>query len=221
MPILRALLVAFVLLAITPAGPAEARRGKPRASGLVRVRLVTSEGPIVLALEARRAPATTANFMAYVDDRRFDGTSFYRAAKRRADPRFGFIQGGIQTDARRILPPFPLEPTSKTGVRHLDSTISMARRADPDSAGGNFIITLGPIPSLDANGTSLGYAAFGHVISGRATMERILAAPTGGGTDAMRGQMILRPVRLIRAERLDGVPKPTGKVKPWLIKVPR
>jgi peptidyl-prolyl cis-trans isomerase A (cyclophilin A) len=37
----------------------------------------------------------------------------------------------------------------------------------------------------------------------------------------MRGQMILRPVRLIRAERLDGVPKPTGKVKPWLIKVPR
>ncbi len=215
------LIFAGLLTFLIGASPADARRGKAGGSGLVRVRLVTSQGPIILALEARRAPATTANFLAYVDDGRFDGTSFYRAARRKADPRFGFIQGGIQTDARRILPPFPLEPTSKTGVLHLDGAISMARRADPDSAGGNFIITLGPIPSLDAKGSSLGYAAFGHVISGRDTMARILAAPTGGGTDSMRGQMILRPVRLIRAQRLDGVAKPTGQVKPWLIKVPR
>ena len=216
-----AFILALFATGLTCAAPIDARRAKPLGKGLVRVRLVTSQGPIVLALEARRAPATTANFLAYVDDHRFDGTSFYRAARRKADPRFGFIQGGIQTDARRILPPFPLEPTSKTGVLHLDGAISMARRADPDSAGGNFIITLGPIPSLDATATSPGYAAFGYVISGRATMERILAAPTGGGTDSMRGQMIIHPIRLIRAERLDGVPKPTGQVKPWLIKVPR
>lgn len=214
-------LIALIAGAVLAAAPADARRSKAGGRGLIRVRLVTSEGPIVIALEARRAPATTANFLAYVDDGRFNGTSFYRAARRKADPRFGFIQGGIQTDARRILPPFPLEPTSKTGVLHLDGAISMARRADPDSAGGNFIITLGPIPSLDANGSSLGYAAFGYVVSGRATTQRILAATTGGGTDAMRGQMILRPIRLIRAERIDGVAKPTGQVKPWLIKVPR
>lgn len=222
----RARLVAlsFVTMMISVAmidAPAESRRSRKPDSGLVRVRLVTSAGPIVLALEARRAPATTANFLAYVDDGRFDGTSFYRAARRRSDPRLGFIQGGIQTDARRILPPFPMEPTSKTGVLHLDGTISMARRADPDSAGGNFIITLGAAPNLDAHGSALGYAAFGHVVSGRATMERILASETGGGSDQMRGQMILRPIRLIRAERLDGKSKPTGQVKPWLITVKR
>ncbi|OYY69678.1 peptidylprolyl isomerase [Sphingomonas sp. 28-63-12] len=219
--VLRPAILAVLALALTLTGAAEARRASPGGNGLVRVRLVTSEGPIVLALEARRAPATTANFLAYVDDGQFDGTSFYRAARRKADPRMGFIQGGIQTDARRILPPFAFEPTSKTGVLHLDGAISMARRADPKSAGGNFIITLGPIPSLDAHGDQLGYAAFGHVVSGRATMQRILAAQTGGGSEAMRGQMILHPIRLIRAERIDGTPRPTGQVKPWLIKVPR
>jgi peptidyl-prolyl cis-trans isomerase A (cyclophilin A) len=33
----------------------------------------------------------------------------------------------------------------------------------------------------------------------------------------MRGQMILRPVRIARAVRLDGVPRPTGRPKVWLI----
>lgn len=184
--------------------------------GLVRVRLETSMGAIVLALDARRAPATTANFLAYVDDGRFDGTSFYRTAQRRTDPRFGFIQGGIQTDARRYLPSFPFEPTSKTGIRHLDATISMARHDDPRSAGGNFFITVGPIPGLDASPTSKGYAAFGHVIGGMDVVRRILAAPTTGGTPVKRGQKLDPPIRLIRAVRLDGVAKPTPFPKTWL-----
>ncbi|WP_254558851.1 peptidylprolyl isomerase, partial [Salmonella enterica] len=88
------------------------------------------------------------NFLAYVDDGRFDGASFYRSARSRLAPRFGFVQGGIRTDARRILPPFPLETTRQTGLRHVDGTISMARRGDPSSAGGNFFITVGPMPSM-------------------------------------------------------------------------
>ena len=52
------------------------------------------------------------------------------------------------------------------------------------------------------------------------TVRRILAKPTGGGTGAMKGQMILRPVTLVRAERLDGIARPTPGVKPWLIVVP-
>jgi len=210
------LLLTTLALAADPA----AARG-PRAPGIVRVRLETSAGPITLALDTRRAPATTANFLAYVDDGRFDGTSFYRAAQRRADPRFGFIQGGIQTDARRYLPPFPFEPTSKTGIRHLDGTISMARHDDPKSAGGNFFITLGPIPSLDASPTSKGYAAFGHVIGGMEVVRRILAAPTAGGTAVKRGQRLPPPIRLIRAVRLDGVAKPTRFPRNWLDKSPR
>jgi len=203
----------LVLLAAAAASPAAAAP----ARGIVRVRLETSAGPIVVALDTRRAPETTKNFLAYVDDKRFDGVAFYRAARSRLAPTTGFVQGGIRTDARRILPPFPHEPTSRTGIRHLDGTISMARRTEPGSAGGNFFITVGPIPSMDARADFPGYAAFGHVVSGMATVKRILAEPTGGGGDGMRGQLIRKPVTLYHAVRLDGVAKPTGLVKPWLV----
>lgn len=180
--------------------------------------MVTSEGPIILALDTRHAPKTTENFLAYVDDRRFDGTDFYRASRSKKAPKFGFVQGGIRTDARRILPPFPLETTTMTGIRHLDATISMARGSNPGSAGGNFFITVGSTPAMDARPGYLGYAAFGHVIAGMDTVRRILAKPTGGGMDAFKGQMILDRVSLISAKRLDGTPQPTSGPRPWLMK---
>ena len=199
-----------LILLLALSAPAAAR-----APAIVHVRLDTAAGPITLALDARHAPKTVANFMAYVDDGRFDGVVFYRAARSRLAPRFGFIQGGIRTDARRILPPFPLETTAMTGIRHVDGTISMARRSEPGSAGGNFFITIGPIASMDAHPGSPGYAAFGHVVGGMTTVRKILAQPTGGG---MGGQLLLHQIALIRAVRLDGKAKPTGLVKPWLTK---
>lgn len=209
-------LLCFVLLF---ASPTAAQTGP--VPGFVRVRLVTSAGAIVVALDARRAPRTTANFMAYVDDGRFDGTSFYRAARKKVAPKYGFIQGGIRTEARRILPgSVPLERTDMTGIHHLDGTISMARGANPDSAAGNFSIMVGGMPSLDARPGNPGYAAFGKVVAGMDVVQRILAMPTGGGEGPMRGQMILQKVTLIRAERLDGTAKPTGGPKPWLLKLP-
>ncbi|ODP36165.1 peptidylprolyl isomerase [Sphingomonas turrisvirgatae] len=192
----------------------------PAQPGTVRVRLVTSAGAITLALDARRAPLTVANFMRYVDDGRFDGTDFYRAARRKGEPKTGLVQGGIGTDARRILPSVMLERTDRTGIRHLDGTISMAHGADPNSAAGNFSIMVGSNPGLDASPTSPGFAAFGRVIGGMDVVRRMLAMPTGGGRGVMRGQMFLRPVRIVRAERLDGVARPTGRPKPWLIVLP-
>ncbi|HEX8302593.1 peptidylprolyl isomerase [Sphingomonas sp.] len=189
----------------------------PQSSGIIRVRLETSAGNIVLALDAKRAPKTAANFLAYVDDGRLDGTEFYRATRRKADPRFGFIQGGIGTDARRMLPPLVLEPTSQTGIKHLDGTVSMAHGPNENAANANFSIMVGPNPGLDARPGNRGFAAFGRVIAGMDVVRRILALPTGGGRDAMKGQMILKPVKLIRAVRLDGVAKPSARVKPWLI----
>ncbi len=184
---------------------------------IVRVKLETSEGAITLALDAKRAPRTVANFMAYVDDGRLDGTTFYRASRSKRAPGQGFIQGGIDTEARRRLPAVPLEPTNRTGLAHVDGAISMARNEHPDSATGNFSLLLGPAPWLDAREGRPGYAAFGRVTGGRATIARILAKPTGGGTGPMRGQMLFKPVKIVRAVRLNGTPKPTGRPKVWLI----
>ncbi|MEP9400918.1 peptidylprolyl isomerase [Sphingomonas sp. VNH70] len=213
---MRNLLAALSLALLAPA-PALAQSATRATPGYVRVRFDTSAGPIVVALDAKRAPATTRNFLAYVDDGRFDGTVFYRSARRKSDPKLGFIQGGIQTDARRILPPFPHERTDRTGVKHVDGAISMARRPEANSAGGNFVLLVGAMPSMDAKGPFDGYAAFGRVVGGMDTVKRILAVPTGGGMDAMKGQMILNPIRILRARRLDGTPRPTGQPKVWLI----
>lgn len=218
MSVRRALLGALALAALTGAAR-DFPQSRP-APGIIRVRIVTSEGSIVLGLDAKRAPKTTANFLAYVDDGRLDGTEFYRASRRKSDPKFGFVQGGIATDARRILPSPPLEPTNVTGIRHTNGAVSMAHGSNPDSATGNFSIMVGDNPSLDARGASRGYAAFGRVIAGMDVVRRILAKPTGGGRGPMRGQMIQPPVRILRAERLDGTPRPTGGPKPWLLGLP-
>lgn len=209
----RSVFLACVALALVSAAP-------PPEPAVVRVRLVTSAGSITLALDAQRAPKTVANFMLYVDDGRLEGTEFYRTARRASDPKLGFVQGGIGTDARRMLPALPLEPTNRTGIRHLSGTISMAHGIDPNSANGNFSIMVGDNPSLDARPSTPGFAAFGKVIGGMDVVRRMLAMPSGGGRGVMRGQMILKPVKILRAERLDGTAKPSGRPKSWLIVLP-
>jgi peptidyl-prolyl cis-trans isomerase A (cyclophilin A) len=218
---MRFLLAALALILSTALSANAAAQGRP-VPGMVRVRIETSAGNIVLALDARRAPKTTANFLAYVDDGRLEGTRFYRAARRSTNPRLGFIQGGIGTDARRILPSPKLEPTNVTGLRHVSGAVSMAHGSNPDSATGNFSIMVGDNPSLDARGANRGYAVFGRVVAGMDVVRRILALRTGAGRGPMRGQMILPDgVRILRAVRLDGSPKPSGMPKPWLIGPPR
>jgi peptidyl-prolyl cis-trans isomerase A (cyclophilin A) len=209
----RLILFVAALLAMSSAAMAA-------APGIVHVKLLTTAGPIVLALDARHAPKTVANFMKYVDDGRFDGTQFYRASRNKGNPKLGFVQGGIGQDARRILDPVPLEPTSKTGIHHTNGAISMAHGPDPNSAAGNFSIMVGPNPSLDARGSFLGFAAFGHVVSGMDVVKRMLAMPSGGGEGAMKGQMLVRPITIIKAVRMDGMPHPTGLPKPWTLGIP-
>jgi peptidyl-prolyl cis-trans isomerase A (cyclophilin A) len=177
-----------------------------------RVRLETDAGVIVLELNGRRAPVTTANFLAYVDQHKFDGVTFYRASRTPRRTGQGFIQGGIRRNAMLGLPPIAHEPTSRTGLRHVDGTISMAR-LEPGSAMGDFFIVSGAMPSMDAgnrrpssgNNDTQGYAAFGRVVEGMDVVRRILAMDTveNAGAGAMRGQMLERPVRIVRAVRAD------------------
>ena len=163
----------------------------------------TALGPIGLSLESERAPKTTANFLRYVREKRFDGTSFYRALKLTPDGSYGLVQGGIRADPKRALPPIPHESTGQTGLAHVEGAISMARGA-PGSAQGDFFLIIGGLPALDAQpegaGDPQGYAVFGRVTSGMEVVRAILAAPTdpNAGEGAMKGQMITAPVAITR-----------------------
>ncbi|QYE36497.1 peptidylprolyl isomerase [Polymorphobacter sp. PAMC 29334] len=167
------------------------------------VRITTSDGAIVVELDRKAAPLTTANFLRYVDQKRFDGTTFYRATK--VAPGIGLVQGGVRGDPKRVLPPVAHEPTSTTGLAHGEGTISMARTR-PGSARGDFFITTGPLSSLDAHpqdtGDNAGFAAFGHVTEGMDVVRQILDAPVGDtGTGVMRGQMLVKPVKIVSVRR--------------------
>lgn len=191
-----------------PPLPSQATSPAPqRGPAPVRVALRTSEGPIVLEVDRARAPITAGNFLRYVDGRKLDGVTFYRAA--RGGPNFGFVQFGTQNAPARTLPPIKHEPTSQTGIKHLDGTISTAR-FEPGTARGDFTISVGDQPSLDANpaapgsdrgGDNQGYAAFGRVVEGMDAVRRILDAPKApGGHFADQG--LVTPVRILSARRL-------------------
>jgi len=196
---IRRLVIAFSLVATTAHA-----RPHTRPTPLPKVAIVTSEGTITAVLEAKRAPITTANFLHYVDDHRFDGTYFYRAARSKTIKGNGLIQGGLDHNIARSFLPIKHEPTSKTGIRHLDGTLSMARN-EVGSAMADFFIVLGPAPDLDARSNYAGYAAFGHMLTGKPVAERILAKPTfPGGYDEMTLNQILRDrVKIITIKRIN------------------
>ena len=210
------LVLPFALLALagcedSPPAPepaADRAVAAPKASeplpDTVRVRLETEAGPILLALDAKRAPVTAANFVRYAEQHRFDGTYFYRAARTKGAKGRGFVQGGIRHSARRSFPPIEHEPTAKTGLRHVDGAVSMARAAPSGAMGDFFIIVGGAMPAMDSKGGEPGFAVFGRVEEGMDTVRRILAAPTvaNAGRGPMRGQMIEKPVRIVAARRV-------------------
>lgn len=182
------------------AAPAFARE----AEGPVRVALVTDLGTIVVETDPR-APLTSANFLAYVDQRRLDGLTFYRGMQ--LGPDAGLVQGGASGARNVILPPVPHEPTSQTGLSHTDGALSMAQSA-PGTATADFFIVIGNLTSLDAGKAAPddpGFAVFGHVVEGMDVVRLILAAPKSPteGEGIMRGQMLEPRVRIISARRVE------------------
>lgn len=169
-----------------------------------RVAIQTGLGTIIVELADKQAPITAKNFLHYVDAGKLNGTNFYRAARAKSDPKYGFIQGGIDHNYKRAFFSIDHEPTSKTGLKHVDGTISMARNA-PGTAMGDFFITVGPAPYLDARGDNPGYAAFGRVVKGMDVVRKILAAPTwiGRGSGALKDQVIIKRVPIISAKRTN------------------
>ena len=167
----------------------------------VKVRLDTAAGPIVLAVDRAHAPLTAANFLRYVDGRKLDGIAFYRAVK--VGDGYGLAQFGTRNDPKRTLPPVPFEPTSKTGLSHVDGAISMAM-AKPGTAAGDFFVVVGDLKSMDAHDADPGFAVFGRVIEGMDVIRRVLLAPTSPteGVGVMKGQMLAPTIRIASARRV-------------------
>lgn len=172
-----------------------------------RVVIETAAGSITLELYGDKAPVTVANFLRYVDEKRFDGKAFYRTVRPETMPTAGLIQGGVRGDPTRVLPPIAHEPTTQTGLRHKDGTISMPRR-DVGTADGEFFICLGDAPWFDVNpikpGDNLGFAAFGQVVEGMDVVRAIHAMPTHpteGETYGMKGQILEPPLKITAVRR--------------------
>lgn len=195
------LLAAVAIPAVAQPVPAPVAPVAPAPKDdLVRVALDTDAGRIVIALDRGRAPVTTANFLAYVESGKLNGESFYRAMRYGQG---GLVQGGITTDARKLLPPIAHESTAKTGLRHVVGAVAMAHFV-PGSARSDFFILTTDIPAFDASQIEPGFAVFGRVVEGMDVVQKILASPVSPtkGEGSMKGQMLDPPVKIVTAKRL-------------------
>ncbi len=174
----------------------------------VKVAMRTELGTLVLEIEKERAPITAANFLRYVDQKRFDGITFYRAVKIGDTGEYGFAQAGVKGDPKRVLKPIAHEPTTATGLSHVSGAISMARLA-PGSATAEFFMVLGDLKAMDANpqasGDNLGYAVFGKIIEGMEVLRAIIEQPRSptAGQGVMKGQMLAKEIKILTVRRVE------------------
>jgi len=212
----------LAIVAQSPQATAAASSITPPAT--VTVRLETELGPIVLAIETVRAPITAANFLRYVNDKRLDGSDFYRAMKIGDTGEYGLLQGGLRGNPRRVFKPIAHEPTHITGLSHVSGAVSMARTA-PGTATADFFIVWGDLPSLDSKpgsdaadpATDAGYAVFGRVVEGMELVRRMLELPRSevARTEAMKGQMLEKPVKILTARVVASATAPPTPAKAY------
>ena len=139
-----------------------------------KVRLATSQGDIVVELDADKAPKTVENFLQYVKSGHYDGTIFHRVIDN-----FMVQGGGMKADMseKPTRAPIPLE--SRNGLTNVRGTLAMARTQNPNSATAQFFINLKDNAFLDqANSRDgNGYAVFGKVVAGMDVVDKIKSVP--------------------------------------------
>lgn len=159
----------------------------------MNVRLQTSHGDIVLALDAERAPRTVANFVRYVEDGFYDGTIFHRVIR-------GFMiqGGGFEPELQPKRTRAPIHNEADNGLSNATGTIAMARTSDPHSAAAQFFINASDNDFLDFTAPTAkewGYCVFGHVVEGMDNVRLINEVPTthrGGHGDVPIEDVVLR-----------------------------
>ena len=144
-----------------------------------RVRLQTNQGPIVLTLDAAKAPKTVANFLTYVKEGHYDGVIFHRVIGN------FMIQGGGYDSAYKERPTHsPIQNEADNGLQNNRGTIAMARTGEPHSASAQFFINVVDNHFLNfrsKNPQGWGYAVFGSVVEGMDVVDKIRVIPTGAG----------------------------------------
>jgi len=143
-----------------------------------RVLLETSMGNITIELDSQNAPNTSANFLAYVDDGYFVGTTFHRVI-----PNFMIQGGGITADMQdKPSGRAPIQNEANNGLKNERGTLAMARTGDPHSATSQFFINHNDNAFLNFTSESpqgWGYAVFGKVTDGMDVVDTMAKVSTG------------------------------------------
>src|SRR4051812_18396180 len=158
----------------------------------------TSEGEMVAEFWPDVAPKTVENFKKLAKSGFYDGTAFHRIVK-------GFmVQGGdpLTKDASKEAMWGTGDPGYKVNAEfnsksHQRGVLSMARSADPNSAGSQFFICLGDASFLDNK-----YTAFGKLIKG----DDVLTKLGDAETTMSRGGERSKPVQRQGVESIKIVP---------------
>jgi len=159
----------------------QVKTSKPKDVPNPQVVFETDSGSIEIELFPKEAPITVENFLKLVNQNYYDGLIFHRVI-----PGF-MIQGGDPKGNGSGGPGWTIQ--GEFGPRkHILGTLSMARTADPNSAGSQFFICVATAPHLDGQ-----YAAFGQAISGAEVAVKIAAVPRDGMDKP------LSPIHIIRA----------------------
>lgn len=146
--------------------------------------LMEDGGKIIIELYPQIAPNTVNNFLYLVQKGFYDGLTFHRVI-----PGF-MIQGGDPEGNGMGGPGYSIKGEFssngfKNDLLHKVGVISMARAADPDSAGSQFFIMVEDSPHLDGE-----YAAFGKVIEGIEEVKRIVSVKTDFRDKPLKKQKI-------------------------------
>jgi len=163
-------LLLLILVAIAP---------NSYAADLVKVRMQTSAGDIVLELDREKAPISVKNFLSYVKSGAYEGTIFHRVIDN-----FMIQGGGFDENYNRRPTQPPIVNEGGNGLKNLHGTIAMARTNAVHSATSQFFINLKDNSFLDHKNPTprgYGYAVFGKVIDGMDTVGVIRQTKTSSG----------------------------------------
>ena len=160
-------------------------------SGAVRVQLDTTEGAIVLELNAEKAPKTVANFLEYVKDGHYKGTIFHRVI-----PGFMIQGGGFDEGMKEKATKPPVRNEGGNGLKNDKYTVAMARTSNPHSATSQFFINSAKNDFLnrDMAQDGFGYTVFGKVVEGIEVVDRIEKTPTKATPNPAMPAMLMENV---------------------------